>query len=79
MAVSTEAAQSRCDRDESSVRDQTRRRRSDARRLHVRNRQQALNFLQHIYRALKPGGRAAVVLPDNVLFEEGTGSRIRPT
>ena len=36
-----------------------------------------LNFLQHIYRALKPGGRAAVVLPDNVLFEEGTGSRIR--
>ncbi len=25
-------------------------------------------FLQHIYRALKPGGRAAVVLPDNVLF-----------
>ncbi len=36
-----------------------------------------LNFLQHIYRGLKPGGRAAVVLPDNVLFEEGTGSRIR--
>lgn len=28
-----------------------------------------LAFLQHIYRALKPGGRAAVVLPDNVLFE----------
>ena len=26
-------------------------------------------FLQHIYRGLKPGGRAAVVLPDNVLFE----------
>jgi type I restriction enzyme M protein len=36
-----------------------------------------LVFLQHIYRGLKPGGRAAVVLPDNVLFEEGTGTRIR--
>ena len=32
-----------------------------------------LVFLQHIYRGLKPGGRAAVVLPDNVLFEEGVG------
>ena len=36
-----------------------------------------LVFLQHIYRSLKPGGRAAVVLPDNVLFEEGTGQRVR--
>src|SRR5690606_38585942 len=36
-----------------------------------------LAFLQHIYRNLKPGGRAAVVLPDNVLFEENTGTRIR--
>lgn len=36
-----------------------------------------LAFLQHIYRGLKPGGRAAVVLPDNVLFEEGTGTKIR--
>lgn len=36
-----------------------------------------LAFLQHIYRALQPGGRAAVVLPDNVLFEEGVGTRIR--
>jgi type I restriction enzyme M protein len=35
-----------------------------------------LAFLQHIYRNLKPGGRAAVVLPDNVLFEAGVGSRI---
>jgi type I restriction enzyme M protein len=34
-------------------------------------------FLQHIYRGLKPGGRAAVVLPDNVLFEENIGARIR--
>lgn len=36
-----------------------------------------LAFLQHIYRTLKPEGRAAVVLPDNVLFEEGIGSKIR--
>lgn len=39
------------------------------------NRQ--LAFLQHIYRGLKPGGRAAVVLPDNVLFEDKTGKNIR--
>jgi type I restriction enzyme M protein len=36
-----------------------------------------LVFLQHIYRGLKPGGRAAVVLPDNVLFEEGVGQKVR--
>ncbi|MFD0682418.1 MULTISPECIES: class I SAM-dependent DNA methyltransferase [unclassified Paenibacillus] len=36
-----------------------------------------LAFLQHIYRALKPGGRAAVVLPDNVLFEDNVGAQIR--
>jgi type I restriction enzyme M protein len=36
-----------------------------------------LVFLQHIYRSLVPGGRAAVVLPDNVLFEAGTGADIR--
>jgi len=36
-----------------------------------------LAFLQHIYRGLLPGGRAAVVLPDNVLFEEKTGQQIR--
>jgi len=36
-----------------------------------------LAFLQHIYRNLKPGGRAAVVLPDNVLFEAGIGTDIR--
>lgn len=34
-------------------------------------------FLQHIYRGLKPGGRAAVVLPDNVLFEGNVGKQIR--
>jgi len=36
-----------------------------------------LAFLQHIYRNLKPGGRAAVVLPDNVLFEAGVGTYVR--
>ncbi len=36
-----------------------------------------LVFLQHIYRGLVPGGRAAVVLPDNVLFEEGVGQKVR--
>lgn len=36
-----------------------------------------LAFLQHIYLALKPGGRAAVVLPDNALFESGVGRAIR--
>lgn len=36
-----------------------------------------LAFLQHIYRGLKPGGRAAVVLPDNVLFEGNVGKQIR--
>jgi type I restriction enzyme M protein len=36
-----------------------------------------LAFLQHIYRWLKPGGRAAVVLPDNVLFEANVGADIR--
>jgi type I restriction enzyme M protein len=34
-------------------------------------------FLQHIYRGLKPGGRAAVVLPDNALFEGNIGKSIR--
>lgn len=36
-----------------------------------------LNFLQHIMLTLKNGGRAAVVLPDNVLFEAGAGEVIR--
>ncbi len=36
-----------------------------------------LMFLQHVYRALLPGGRAAIVVPDNVLFEEGRGRDIR--
>lgn len=38
-----------------------------------------LNFLQHIYRSLKNDGkaRAAVILPDNVLFADGDGTSIR--
>jgi type I restriction enzyme M protein len=34
-------------------------------------------FLQHVYRGLKAGGRAAVVMPDNVLFEGNVGKQIR--
>jgi type I restriction enzyme M protein len=36
-----------------------------------------LAFVQHIVRGLAEGGRAAVVVPDNVLFEENTGTDIR--
>jgi type I restriction enzyme M protein len=36
-----------------------------------------LNFVQHVYSMLKETGRAAVVVPDNVLFEGGAGERIR--
>lgn len=36
-----------------------------------------LNFLQHIMTVLAAEGEAAVVLPDNVLFESGAGEAIR--
>ena len=36
-----------------------------------------LNFVQHVYSMLKEDGRAAVVVPDNVLFEGGAGEKIR--
>jgi type I restriction enzyme M protein len=36
-----------------------------------------LNFLQHIKTLLKINGEAAVVLPDNVLFEGGAGETVR--
>ena len=36
-----------------------------------------LNFLQHIRTMLKTSGKAAVVLPDNVLFEGGAGETVR--
>jgi type I restriction enzyme M protein len=34
-------------------------------------------FLQHIFLGLKPGGRAAAIFPDNVLFESNVGRQIR--
>lgn len=36
-----------------------------------------LNFIQLVMATLKPGGRAAIVLPDNVLFEEHAGHDVR--
>ncbi|WPB86925.1 class I SAM-dependent DNA methyltransferase [Sediminicoccus rosea] len=43
----------------------------------VRTANKQLNFLQHISSLLKPGGRAAVVVPDNVLFEAGAAAAVR--
>lgn len=36
-----------------------------------------LNFVQHVFNILKQHGRAAVVVPDNVLFEGGAGETVR--
>ena len=36
-----------------------------------------LNFVQHVYTLLKMNGRAAIVVPDNVLFEGGAGETVR--
>lgn len=36
-----------------------------------------LNFLQHVYTILKQHGQAAIVVPDNVLFEGGSGETVR--
>lgn len=36
-----------------------------------------LNFVQQVYSILKENGRAAVIVPDNVLFEGGAGETIR--
>jgi type I restriction enzyme M protein len=36
-----------------------------------------LNFVQHVYSMLTDTGRAAMIVPDNVLFEAGAGERIR--
>ena len=44
---------------------------------YVETKNNQLNFLQHIMVMLKNGGRAAVVLPDNVLFEGNAGETIR--
>lgn len=43
---------------------------------YVTTKNNQLNFLQHMMLMLKDGGRAAVVLPDNVLFE-AEGEKIR--
>lgn len=44
---------------------------------YVETKNNQLNFLQHMMLMLKNGGRAAIVLPDNVLFEGGAGETIR--
>ena len=44
---------------------------------YVETKNNQLNFLQHMMLMLKTGGRAAVVLPDNVLFEGNAGETIR--
>ena len=44
---------------------------------YVETKNNQLNFLQHMMLMLKTGGRAAVVLPDNVLFEGSAGETIR--
>lgn len=36
-----------------------------------------LPFVEHCIRSLKLGGRAAIVVPDNVLFEDGRGKALR--
>ena len=38
-----------------------------------------LNFVQHVMSGLKQGGKAAMVIPDNVLFEEHAGTELRKT
>ncbi len=43
----------------------------------TRTSNKQLNFVQHVKTLLKPGGRAAVVVPDNVLFEGGAGETVR--
>lgn len=43
----------------------------------VQTSNKQLNFVQHVMTILKPGGRAAMVVPDNVLFESGAGQEIR--
>lgn len=43
----------------------------------VKTANKQLNFVQHVMNVLKPGGRAAMVVPDNVLFEEAAGKEVR--
>ena len=43
----------------------------------VKTANKQLNFIQHVFSLLKPGGRAAIVVPDNVLFEGGAAAEVR--
>ena len=43
----------------------------------VQTANKQLNFIQHVFALLKPGGRAAIVVPDNVLFESGAAAAVR--
>ena len=49
----------------------------NVRKMIVETSNNQLNFLQHIMELLKNGGRAGIVLPDNVLFADGAGETIR--
>lgn len=43
----------------------------------VQTANKQLNFIQHVFSLLRPGGRAAIVVPDNVLFESGAATEVR--
>lgn len=43
----------------------------------VKTSNKQLNFVQHVMNILRTGGRAAIVVPDNVLFDEYAGKDIR--
>ncbi|MES1242380.1 MAG: class I SAM-dependent DNA methyltransferase [Acidobacteriota bacterium] len=45
--------------------------------LAIKTSNKQLNFLQHVLTILKPGGRAAVVVPDNCLFADQAGEVFR--
>jgi type I restriction enzyme M protein len=45
--------------------------------LAVKTSNKQLNFLQHVMTLLKPGGRAAVIVPDNCLFADQAGEVFR--
>jgi type I restriction enzyme M protein len=53
------------------------RKRDSARRFLATTGNKQLNFLQHVRSLLRINGRAAIVRPDNVLFEGGAGETIR--
>jgi hypothetical protein len=65
----------RLDRDDGEI--NTEREDYDRQDFFVTTSNKQLNFLQHIMTVLAPTGEAAVVLPDNALFEGGAGETIR--